>query len=235
VTIRSLPLVAALVLFIGSAHPAVACPLSIAFAALQATGTERASRAYIAYLDGKVRKGDAVAFTLDTGKGVATVRVDDATSGAVLFVVPRADATSIGIVGCTDSKPYEIRPTALTRDFTFDDTAGWIQGTAPTAIPIAPPSLTTILLPDYAARAHRRNLQGEVHLVVAIGRDGVVQDAEALEPSGSFDLDQLAINAGMTLRFVPARLPAQAGGGALDAVVDVTITFTPGTVTASLH
>ena len=71
---RPLSLLAALTLAITCAGPARACPLRVAFAALQATGSAHASRAYIAYLDGNVRDREGVAFTLDVDSRPVTVR-----------------------------------------------------------------------------------------------------------------------------------------------------------------
>lgn len=222
------------------------CPLTIGFAALQATGSKHGFREYAAYVGGLTSKEKTLTFELALSNRSQPVRVDVAASPAILFVVPRTDATSIRIVavdkggnaspeGCAASQPFAIRPTKLTREFFFDDDAAWLAKSEITALPFSAPAMTSILLTDFTNKAHRRSLQGVTRFVAAIGPDGVVQDSEVLESSGSFELDQIAMDAAQRLRFTPARLPAIAGGGFIGSVDDITLTFTPGMTSASAH
>jgi len=228
------------------------CPLTIRYAALQSTGAAHSFREYVAYLDGLRSEDVAVSFSLgvpDRPKPLRVERVPLSPVGAVsrpgravLFVVPRTDVVdwiriedvrqSGGDASnpCDDSKSYVIRPTNLTHDFSFDDTASWIEGEV-TALEFTAPTLTSLLLPDYTSRAHRKNLEGDVRVVAAIGTDGTVRDAEVVDSSGSRDLDDIAVAAALRLRFNPARLPVRAGGALVDSVEDLAFTFTPGMTT----
>jgi TonB family protein len=235
---------------------ATACPLRISYAALQATGTTHNYREYVAYLDGAQPDDVTASFLLAIANRSVAVRVDGVPlspagaatrkSWAVLFVVPRADVESIRVVDvrrngrdtqstCDDSKPFVIRPTNLTRDFSFDDTAGWLKKDGVTATEFTGPTLTSLLLPDYAARAHRKSLEGDVRVVAAVGTDGMVHDAEVVESSGSQELDAIAVSAALLLRFHPARLPELAGGALIDSIEDIGLTFTPGETTVQAH
>jgi len=244
-TMRRYSIAAAASAWILAAHAdASACPLTVGFAARQATGSHHGYREYVAYVDGKMSDDTAITFELALANRM--VRVDAPASRALLFVVPREDATSVRIVAvdgngsaspgsCAASTPFAFRPTKLTREFFFDDEAKWIDQSGVTALPFDGPAMATILLNDFTVKARRRGLQGAAHVVVAIGPDGVVLDAEVFDPSGSVDLDDLAMEAALSLRFTAARLPAKAGGGAIGGVDDVTLTFTPGMTSANAH
>jgi TonB family protein len=233
------------------------CPLRISYAALQATGTTHNYREYVAYMDGAQPHDIIASFSLGVANRSSAVFVDGvrlSTAGAatrkswaVLFVVPRGEVDSIRIVdvrqsgrdaqsACDDSEPFVIRPTNLTREFSFDDTAGWLKKGEATATGFTGPTLTSLLLPDYAARAHRKSLEGDVRVVAAIGTDGMVRDAEVVvQSSGSQELDTIAVSAALQLRFQPARLPERAGGALIDSVEDLGLTFTPGETTVQAH
>lgn len=214
---------------------ASACP-TIGYAALQATGSKHGSREYVAYVDGLTSKEKTLTFEITIENEAKPMLVEAAASRAMLFVVPRADASSVRIAGlCGASQPFAIQPTKLTREFFFDDDAAWIKKGEITALPFSAPSMTSILLTDFTAKARRRNLQGVTRVVAAIGPDGVVQDSEVLESSGSVELDDLAMEAALHLRFTPARLHADAGGAAIGSVDDITVTFTPGMTSANAH
>ena len=197
-------------------------------------GSVHADRQYVAYLDGPLEKAQTLSFDVKTIAGIQAVRIDSLASRVILFVVPRADAISIRLSSCAESAPYALRPTNLTRDFSFDDGAAWIKKDGVTALPMRAAALTTVLLPDFSARLHRHAVeeQGSVRVVVAIGADGVVLDSELVESSGSQDLDSVALGAALRLRFVPARLPA-ASDAFIPSIDVIEMTFSPGTATAT--
>jgi TonB family protein len=243
---RNMLLPSVLASVVASHAAAYACPATIGYAALQATGSNHGYREYVAYIDGLKSSEKALTFELALAGQPQPVRVDVPANRALLFVVPRADVSTIRLVEvnrgdgsspdlCGDTRPYGLLPTKLTREFFFDDNAAWIKKSEITALAVAPPAMTSILLTDFSARARRRGLQGVTRIVAAIGPDGVVQDAEVLESSGSVELDNIAMDAAMTLRFTPARLPATAGGASIGAVDDITLTFTPGMTSANSH
>ena len=243
---RNMALSSIIVWVVTSQAVAFACPAKIGYAALQATGSNHGVREYVAYVDGLTSSDKTLTFELALPGQPQPVRIDAPASRAILVVVPRADVSTIRLVGidrgdgaspelCGDSRPYVLVPTKLTREFTFDDAAAWIKKTEVTALAFTAPAMTSILLTDFTARAHRRSLQGVARVVAAIGSDGVVQDSEVLESSGSIELDDIAMEAAMRLRFTPARLPAKAGGASIGAVDDITLTFTPGMTSANAH
>jgi TonB family protein len=243
---RSVALSSIIVWVVASQAPAFACPAKIGYAALQATGSNHGYREYVTYVDALTPTAKTLTFELALPDQPQPVRVDVPASRAILFVVPRADVSTIRLVGvdrgdaaspdpCDASRPYVVSPTKLTREFFFDDDAAWIKRSEITAVAFTPPAMTSILLTDLTAKARRRGLQGVTRVVAAIGPDGVVQDSELIESSGSVELDGFAMEAALRLRFTSARLPAKAGGASIGAVDDITLTFTPGMTSANAH
>lgn len=107
------------------------------------------------------------------------------------------------------------------------------EETAPVAVPVevsltAPRSLVEAVPlhtqnepPAYPPLALRRGWEGTVTLQVAVGADGLVTGVEVLVSSGYVILDTAARQAVMSWRFEPA----QAGGAAVESVVELPVEF----------
>jgi TonB family protein len=217
------------------------CPYSIRFAAYQANGTTHDNAEYVAYLKGGDGKAFSASFALVGASGTQTVSVVAAApDSAFLFITHRPDVTSIQLTGVSEAggaaysdcgAPFPIPQIDWTVTPTFDDTVSWIVQGAVTAFAISRPQPTAILQPEYPDELRKKELQGTCRVAVDIDATGAVADAELLASSGDPLLDAIAQKAAVGQRFVPARLPAGAGGGNTAAALDLTFAFSPGMVT----
>ena len=106
------------------------------------------------------------------------------------------------------------------------------QAPAPApAAPVAPvpapasadsvPRLVSSPAPRYPRSAQRRGIEGEVLLRVHVGTDGEPEGIDLVRGSGSRELDRAAVEGVRRWRFAPA----MRNGQAVDATVQVPITF----------
>jgi TonB family protein len=234
----------------------IPCPVQISYAALAATGSAHVDGEYAVYLNSTDKRAYQVTFHVasessDKPVSVGPVSTLGSTSPtgddrAILIVARHPDVETLALRSVTDaeghvipscaaSSPYAVKPTQLADEYTFDDTAPWVKQDTAAAIIFVPPASTTFSsMPDLAAVARRRGLEGTTRVVLAIDEHGDVQDAEVLQSSGNIEVDDLAKAAAIRERFTPARLAAD-GGSAIPMVEDATVTISPESVLVTLR
>ena len=85
----------------------------------------------------------------------------------------------------------------------------------------APPQPKRTIRPDYPKGSRQRGEEGDVTLLIEVGRDGLVKSAEVVGSCGFKELEEAAVKAVRKARFNPARK----GSDSVASTVQLTISF----------